>query len=642
MIVVLDIETNGLVNPTKIWVIVCKDIDSNKYYIFRRPSDDEQVKMDFKEFSKNVKLWIGHNLLDYDLPVIRSLLGVDLLSDIDYLLDQSSPLRVLDTLVVSKLINYSRDGHSLDDYGYDFSLPKIDFKNFINYSLELENYCVRDVDINHKVFSSYERQILSRSWRTSIRCEQQFQLISSDISRNGFAFNSNKANLLLDKVTKELGELDEEILRVFPPKEIVVRTFKPKATKFGTINKTSVPRSLWSEIHRYEIGKEYTQTTTQVFNPSSHKQIIDVLSEAGWKPIDKTKTHIEKIRNKLPLDKLVKYGYKINDNNLSSLPSTAPPPARTLAKRILYESRRRTLSEWLSLVQHDGRIHGHFMAIGAWTHRMAHQKPNMANIPNTHDTQGKIKLLGGDMRSLFIALKKRLLVGVDAESIQLRIFAHYIDDKEFTNAIVLGKKADKSDPHSLNQRILGTVCKSRQSAKRFIYALLLGAGIHKLAEILEASEEQTKTALENLLHRYTGFAKLKKTIIPKDAKRGYFIGLDGREVPILGDTESERRHLAMSGYLQNGEAVIMKHATIDVYPKLKDYDALLVNLVHDEWQTEVPNGGIHEFAIPVAELYCTALERTGQKLNLKCPLKGSYWSDEYNDYTIGTNWKVTH
>src|SRR6266436_3977857 len=153
MRVVLDIETNGLINPTKIWIIVCKDIDTNKYYIFRRPSDDEQVKMDFKEFSKSVKLWIGHNLLDYDLPVIRSLLGVDLLSDIDCLID---------TLVISKLVNYSRNGHSLDDYGYDFGLSKIDFTDFTKYSLELENYCVRDVDINHKVFSSYERQILSR------------------------------------------------------------------------------------------------------------------------------------------------------------------------------------------------------------------------------------------------------------------------------------------------------------------------------------------------------------------------------------------------------------------------------------------------------------------------------------------------
>ena len=99
------------------------------------------------------------------------------------------------------------------------------------------------------------------------------------------------------------------------------------------------------------------------------------------------------------------------------------------------------------------------MGIGAWTGRMAHQTPNTANIPNDLDTQGKKKLLGKEMRSLWRAPRYRLFVGVDAEGIQLRVFAHYIDDPEFTEALVKGKKDDKTDPHSLNQRILGGVCK---------------------------------------------------------------------------------------------------------------------------------------------------------------------------------------
>jgi DNA polymerase-1 len=631
--VIIDIEANGL-SPTKIWVIVCKDIDTNNYYIFRKVTEDELEKQRFLDFSRGVKLWCGHNILDYDFLVLHNL--------INFPIPEVS--KIVDTYVFSKLYNYSRpQGHSIEDYGIEFGLPKITFNDWSKYSLEMENYCVRDVDINHKVFSLYEREILSRSWKLAFRCEQQFQLIVSDINRNGFAFNVDKANLLLAKVKKELETLDKEILDVFKPREVLIREFTPKATKFGTINKSSIPVSLRSNIHNYEIGKTYKQTHLVSFNPSSHKQIIDVLYEAGWKPTDKTKTHKDYIRNKKPLDKLVKYGYSINELNLNTLPSTAPPPARTLAKRILLESRRRTLTEWLSLVDEDtGRIHGKFISIGAWTHRMAHQKPNMANIPNTHDTNGKIKLLGGDMRSLFIAPKKRLLVGVDAESIQLRIFAHYIDDEEFTNALVSGKKSDKTDPHSLNQRILGDCCKSRQAAKRFIYALLLGGGLGKLSEVLEATRQETEEAMGRLLRRYTGFATLKKTIIPKDAKRGYFTGLDGRFVPILGETQRDREHLAMSGYLQNGEAVVMKHATIDVYPKLKQYDALLVDLVHDEWQAECPNSGIHEYAIPVAEAFCESLERTGIKLKLKCPMKGSYWSDEYNDYTISTNWKMTH
>lgn len=237
-------------------------------------------------------------------------------------------------------------------------------------------------------------------------------------------------------------------------------------------------------------------------------------------------------------------------------------------------------------------------------------------------------------------LPKRLLVGVDAEGIQLRIFAHYINDKEFTEALVNGRKADKTDPHSLNRRILGDVCRHRQAAKRFIFALLLGAGIGKLAEILECSRSEAEAALSRITDRYAGFAELKRKVIPGDGRRGWFKGLDGRKVDIPGDTDGERKHLCMSGYLQSGEAIVMKLATLKFEPNLKDYNALLVNLVHDEWQVECPND--MKIALAIAQKMCDSLREVGEELKLNCPLAGSYYNEDAKDYTIGTNWKVTH
>jgi hypothetical protein len=49
-----------------------------------------------------------------------------------------------------------------------------------------------------------------------------------------------------------------------------------------------------------------------------------------------------------------------------------------------------------------------------------------------------------------------------------------------------------------------------------------------------------------------------------------------------------------------------------------------------------------DIALQVAELMANSLKETGEDLKLLCPLAGSYWSDNYKDYTIGTNWKVTH
>jgi hypothetical protein len=97
----------------------------------------------------------------------------------------------------------------------------------------------------------------------------------------------------------------------------------------------------------------------------------------------------------------------------------------------------------------------------------------------------------------------------------------------------------------------------------------------------------------------------------------------------------------MSGYLQNGEEVIMKRATLKWEHRLKpEFNSMLVGLIHDEWQTETPND--MALAIRVAEMQSQSLAVVGEELKLRCPLAGSYWNDDHKDYTIGTNWSVTH
>lgn len=645
MRIVIDVEANGLENPTEIWVIVCKDIDTGELHIFREVTKDETAATRFVEFSKSVKLWIGHNILGYDLPVISSLL-------LQFPRPSTLCHECCDTLIISKLVDYSRNGHSIEDYGLEFGYPKGIFRDFSKYTPEMEEYCVRDVEICHRIYNTYRKYISNPDHRDAILTEHKFQLIVNDLHNNGFAFNASRANSLLSRVERELASLDEEILKEFPPKLSLVREIHPRLTKHGTLSKTDFRWVPDGDLSIFN-GGPFSRCEWVDFNPSSHKQIIEVLNLAGWEPVEKTKTHIETERQlqrakfsrehvdekqiqewKDKLVHLQEYGWKVSETNLQTLPSSAPQPARTLAKRIMLESRRRTLVEWLSLVQSDGRIHGKFYAIGAWTHRMAHQNPNTANIPT------EAKLFGKEMRQLWIAPKNRLLVGVDAEGIQLRIFAHYIDDKEFTDALVRGRKEDKTDPHSLNQRILGSVCKSRAIAKRFIYALLLGAGINKLAEILGCSEADARLCLDRMLERYTGFKYLKDEVIPADSKRGWFIGVDGRPVKIPSDTAGGRKHLAMSGYLQNGETVVMRRATIKFIPLIKNLDSFLVDFVHDEWQTETPND--FSIALQVAKIQADAIREVGEELKLKCPLAGSYWNDDHKDYTIGTNWYQTH
>jgi DNA polymerase I len=398
--------------------VVCKDVDTGEMHVFREVTNNSRECERFLLFVKNVDLWIGHHIIGYDLPVLNSLLGLSFTS-----LCISA---VIDTLVISKLTNYSRNGHSIEDYGIEFGKPKgknhyLDF--FKRWSQELEDYCIQDVEIGYEVYRSLLPIINNPDWHASINCEQNFQRVCNELHNNGFYFNSSKAKHLLENVTKDLSELDKDILDAFPPKLKLIREIHPKLTKYGTLHRGDFRWVQDGNLSEYN-GGPFCRGEWVPFNPASPKQIVEVLNRSGWKPVDKTKTHIETARSITKLkyrhrtaEQEVEYreletklvdlqvtGWKVSEDNLSTLPKQAPSPARVLAKRILLESRRRTLTEWLHLTDEDSRIRGRFTGNGAWTARMSHQEPNMANIPNEHNVHDNSKkLLGGEMRALWRA-----------------------------------------------------------------------------------------------------------------------------------------------------------------------------------------------------------------------------------------------
>ncbi len=328
----------------------------------------------------------------------------------------------------------------------------------------------------------------------------------------------------------------------------------------------------------------------------------------------------------------------MNEDNLGTLPPHAPEGARKLAERITLASRRSTLEEWLeAFSEADNSIHPTFNGIGAWTHRMSHAKPNGANIPGKPTILDKanptpveqIKLqYNMPMRSLWEARPKRRLVGVDADAIQLRILAHYMDDPVFTEALVNGKKEEGTDAHTLNAIKLLLGKDKRDVAKTFIYAWVLNAGIDKIAQILNRTREEAREAEQAFLDSTPALKHLKEVVVPVVADKGFFKGLDGRLVPVPS------AHKVLAGFLQNGESTIMKKACVKWRTKLKAEKVPFwhCNFVHDEWQTEVEDND--EVAEYVAKVQADSIRDVGVELNMKCPLAGSA--------SFGYNWAETH
>lgn len=619
MEVIFDIETNGLDNPDKLWLIVCKDIATGERHVFRNVHEDLKP---FQNFAALVSLWVGHNSIGYDQLHCSRLAGVSF--------DEAS---VLDTLVLSRLFNAGRaGGHSLESWGEALGYPKVKFNDFSRWSQEMEDYCIQDVEITHKLYQRFSRYLSSPQWKDSIDLEHKIAFICLDMNKNGFYFDISSAKDLHKDILGQLKILDSELQSVFKPRSKLIREITPRATKHGTLHRQDFRWLEDGDLTPFSVGSPFSLVEFEPFNAGSPKQIVERLNEAGWQPYEKTKGHIqaERDKDKEKLAYFATYGWKVSEANLATLPADAPEAPRKLVQRLLLDSRRSTLEEWLKAYD-DGskRIHGSFSHIGAWTHRMSHSAPNMANIPAGESVYAH------DMRSMWCVPDDRLLVGVDADGIQLRVLAHYMHDEEFTNGLINGKKEDGTDAHSLNQAALGSVCRSRDDAKTFIYAWLLGAGFAKVANILGCTIGQAKTAVGGFIERYPGLKELKKTIIPKDANRGYFEGLDGRLV--LCDSE----HLMLAGYLQNGESIIMKRANVLWREKLRQQGIWFrqVNFVHDEWQTEVEND--YQLAMHVANVQAESIREVGELLKLRCPMAGSILNT-HKKIAIGRNWSETH
>jgi DNA polymerase-1 len=611
MRLVFDIEADSL-TPTKVHCLVITNVDTLETKRF--------ANMPFMhggidsipngcELLKQADLIIGHNILGYDLPVLKKFYGLVIPIE-----------KVCDTYLTSMLVVPEREeGHSLEAWGRYLGHGKIKYDGpWDQWSKVMEDYCAGDVKVTLELFNWISDNHSYIFDTKAFALEHNVAVILQRQCGHGVLFDVDGAIILYKQLKQEAQDLEKDLKEMWKP--IFVPYGRIKTPK-NTLVYSNKLRMSFTE------GASYQPIKLQEFNPSSRSQIIYRFKKYyNWKPIVFTINKKTGERTDTP---------KISDDILDILPyKEAEVLSRysLLTKRLSFlKSNNKKSKGWLELFDRNSRIHGSIKQNGTVTGRMSHYSPNLSQVPSAKKPYGK------ECRSLFIVPKNKVMLGIDADALELRCLAGYLyryDNGEFMKRLVTGKKEDGTDIHTLNARVLDV--KDREIAKTFIYMLIYGGGNLKAGYIIlgRQSEEvlmvRGKEYKNRFLNEYSSIKYLTNALKSILKKRRYLVGLDGRRLYIRKD------YAAINTLLQSAGAVIMKQALVLADQALqekglipgKDYEWILN--IHDEFQVEVDEH-LGELCAKIIE---PCFERAGKNFNFPCPIKGNW--------KLGKNWAETH
>jgi DNA polymerase-1 len=628
MELIFDLEGDGLYEQiTRIHCIVTKDIRKGTVLSWHndpRLPRDGTVDEGLGYMSKATRL-IGHNILGYDLPVLRKLCAWE----------YKGP--VTDTLILSRLFQPDREGfHGLEAWGKRLGRPKPVIEDWSTFSSGMLHRCTEDVENNHLVLKALRAEVRGQDWGESIELEHDVARAMAQQEVNGVGFDSLAAQRGISHLSALIENADI-ILEPFASYELKpVGSVIAKPFKMNGDHSVRTLRCLGDRVAQHVMGP-FQMIKTQRTSFGSDKQVKALFMSMGWVP---------EAWGKSPKTGLTT-GPKLKDSKYVGLPYGL---GEAYSTRVIRRHRMTQIQGWLDNVREDGRITASANTIGTPTGRMRHSR--VVNVPSActypkflhdgvapHPMAGQLwyysrdadsgeypgNLYGTEMRGLFCAAEGYDFVGHDASGLELRMLAHYINDPTYTEILLNG------DIHSHNQELAGLP--TRSAAKTFIYAFIYGAGDAKLGDIIKGTEIDGAAMRAKFLSANPQLAKLISGVKRKAKKYGYLRGLDGRRIMMRRNSNGGvMEHKALNTLLQCAGAVVMKRSLVILTNAANDegLDFRKVIDMHDEGQAEVACKDSKRYA-ELAEL---SLVQTGTYYKMRVPLAA--------EAKIGRNWAETH
>ncbi|GAA8294675.1 DNA polymerase I [Helicobacter pylori] len=301
------------------------------------------------------------------------------------------------------------------------------------------------------------------------------------------------------------------------------------------------------------------------FNLNSPKQLSEILYEKLELPQNKSHSTDEKSLLKI-LDKHPSIALILEYRELNKLFNTYTTPL-------------------LRLKDKDDKIHTTFIQTGTATGRLSSHSPNLQNIP-VRSPKGLL------IRKGFIASSKEYcLLGVDYSQIELRLLAHFSQDKDLMDAFLKGRDIHLETSKALFGEDLAK--EKRSIAKSINFGLVYGMGSKKLSETLNIPLNEAKSYIEAYFKRFPSIKdylnRMKEEIL-KTSKAFTLLGryrvfdFTGANDYIKGNYLRE----GVNAIFQGSASDLLKLGMLKVSERFKNNPSVRLLLqVHDELIFEI-------------------------------------------------------
>ena len=377
MRIVFDIETDGLLDSvTKIHCLSYCNID-NKNEEIKSITNYEDIK---KLLSKCTTI-IGHNIIQYDIPVLNKILDFELPKNI----------KIIDTLGLSWYLNDRRKSHGLETWGKELGVEKPYIEDWINLSVkEYIHRCENDVEINLRLYKHLIERLDIIYADEDKNKEKLIKYLNFKLnclklqSEHKIYIDLNILENSLEELEKLAQEKLSELTIVMPKKEVRVVANKPKVMykKDGTLSSHGIR---WFENLKKEgYPEDFEGDSIKVLkgyedaNPGSVQQLKDWLFLLGWIP--------EEYEETISKDGTINKVPKIYDDEKQVQPSikklySIEPKLENLDMLGVIKHRIITFKNFKEALIDNSYVHSESKGFTS-TFRLKHKKPinNLAKV----------------------------------------------------------------------------------------------------------------------------------------------------------------------------------------------------------------------------------------------------------------------